>query len=73
VTSVGIYQSTYWHFGRKAATIMPPDTPSVLPLKSASVMVVSIVTGSLLLSPLKVNVDNALLSEDVRDVEHRSE
>jgi hypothetical protein len=61
-----MYQSTYWHFGRKAATIMPPDTPSALPLKSASVMVVSMVTGLLsLLCPLKVNVDNALLLEDI--------
>ena len=41
---------------------MPPDRPSFLPLKSASVMVVSMVTGSAyLLSPLKVNVDNALI------------
>ena len=29
---------TYWHLGRKAATIIAPDTPSSLLLKSASVM-----------------------------------
>ena len=36
---------TYWHLGRKAASMMAPETPSSLPLKSASTIDVSIVTG----------------------------
>ena len=50
---------TYWHLGRKAATIIAPETPSCLPLKSASIMTVFMVTAWL--SP-KVIVSNALMA-----------
>jgi hypothetical protein len=55
------YSDTYVHLGRKAATMIAPDTPRHFLLKSASTTEVSMVTGSLysLLSPLNVNVDMA--------------
>ena len=40
------YFCTYWHLGRKAATIIAPEARSSLPLKSASVMLVLRVTVS---------------------------
>jgi hypothetical protein len=50
-------------FGRNTESMMAPDGPRVFPLKSASVMAVPMVTGSLLLqSPLKVNFDIVLIS-----------
>ena len=52
------------HLGRKAESMMAPDTPREFRLKFAAVMVVSMVTGLLSLeSPLNVNCDMALLSE----------
>jgi hypothetical protein len=52
--------------GRKAESMMAPDTPRCFPLKSATAMAVSIVTGLLLPKwPLKVNFANALLSEKI--------
>jgi hypothetical protein len=41
------YSRTYVHLGRKAATMMAPDAPRPLALKSASAMEISIVTGLL--------------------------
>jgi hypothetical protein len=53
---------THLHFGRKLASITAPGAPRPLPLKSASVMRVSMVTGVLgLRSPLKVNFESAEL------------
>ena len=52
--------ATYWHLGRKAATIIAPEAPNSLPLKSASVMVAFMVTACL--SP-KVMVSSALMVE----------
>jgi hypothetical protein len=53
---------THLHFGRKLASITAPDVPSPLPLKSASVMRVFMVTGVLdPPSPLKVNFESAEL------------
>jgi hypothetical protein len=55
---------THLHFGRKLASITAPDVPTrPLPLKSASVMRVSMVTGVLdpRSSPLKVNFESAEL------------
>ena len=63
------WRGTYWHFGKKAATIIaPPEAPSSLPLKSASVMSVFIVTA--FLSP-KVIVSNALMAENISGVGQR--
>ena len=42
-----ILEHTYWHLGRKAASMMAPEACRSLPLKSASVMDVSMVTGLL--------------------------
>jgi hypothetical protein len=56
------------HLGRKAESMMAPDAPRPFPLKSATAMVVSMVTDMLSSSPLKTNFANALLSEDVRDI-----
>jgi hypothetical protein len=54
------YQDTYMHLGRKAESMMAPVTPRPFPLKSASTMEVSMVTGLLFLeSPLNVNCDMA--------------
>jgi hypothetical protein len=53
---------TYVHFWRHAESIIAPDAPSFFPLKSASVMEVSMVTAPLVrASLLKMKVDNALL------------
>jgi hypothetical protein len=53
------------HLGRKAATTIAPDWPRPFALKSASVMEISMVTGVLPRpSPLNVNFDMALLSEE---------
>jgi hypothetical protein len=53
------------HLGRNAVSMTGQDTPRPFPLKSATVMVVSIATDLLLSSPLKTNFANALLSEGV--------
>ena len=53
---------TYWHLGRKAASMMALEAPSFFLLKSASVMEVSMVTGGpsfLPTMPEKVNFSNA--------------
>jgi hypothetical protein len=42
------YSVTYMHLGRKAPTTIAPDKPRPFPLKSASTMEVSMVTGLLL-------------------------
>ena len=56
------YSCTYWHLGRKAASMMAPEASKTFPLKSALVMDVSMVTASLLLeSPLMVSLFNALM------------
>jgi hypothetical protein len=53
---------TYWHFGRKPASMVAPDIPRHLLLKSTLVMMVSMVTGLLDASlPLKVNFKSAKL------------
>jgi hypothetical protein len=53
---------TYWHFGRKPASMVAPDTPRHLLPKSASVMRVCMVTGLLDTSlPLKVIFKSAKL------------
>ena len=50
------------HLGRKAESIVAPDTPRPFPLKLASVIEASIVTGWLFASSLlKVNAVNATL------------
>jgi hypothetical protein len=55
---------THVHVGKKAVSIMAPDAQRAFPLKSASVMDVSIVTGlEALTSPLNVNVVNDLKSD----------
>ena len=60
------YSCTYWHLGRKAASMMAPEASKVFPLKSASVMELSMVTGLLYLSsPLKVNFTNALMADTI--------
>jgi hypothetical protein len=60
---------TYVHFGRNAESTMAPDRPRPFPLKYASVMEVSMVTGLLSLrSPLNVNCDMALLSKRIEDI-----
>jgi hypothetical protein len=59
------YRGTHVHFGRNAESITVPDTPRPFPLKSATVMVVSMVTDLLLSPPLNVKFVNALLSEDI--------
>jgi hypothetical protein len=52
------------HLGRKAESMMAPDAPRYFPLKSASTMEVSMVTGLLNPeSPLNVNCDMAPLSQ----------
>ena len=51
--------ATYWHLGRRAATIIAPEAPSCLPLKSASVIMVFMVTA--FVSP-KVMLSNAPLA-----------
>jgi hypothetical protein len=43
----GMFGVTHLHFGRKPASIIAPDIPRPLLLKSASVMRVSMVTGVL--------------------------
>jgi hypothetical protein len=48
------------HFGKNAESMMAPDIPRLLSLKSATGMVVSIVTD-LLSSPLKVKFVNVQL------------
>ena len=61
------YVRTYWHLGRKAASMMAPEAPSFFPVKSTLVMEVSMVTGgpsSVLrrvttTMPEKVNFSNA--------------
>jgi hypothetical protein len=59
---------TYVHFGRNAESMMAPDGPRPFPLKPASVMEVSMVTGLLSpRSPLNVNCDMALLSGGISD------
>ena len=52
------YSCTYLHLGRKAATIIEPEAPSILPLMSALVMELSIVTSCL--APPKVILDKDL-------------
>ena len=59
------YSCTYWHLGRKAASMMAPEAMRYFPLKLASVMEVSIVTGLLLpylSSPLIVSFVIALMA-----------
>ena len=52
---------TYWHLGRKQRRMAAPIGPSSFPLKSAVVMVNSMVTGLLEMeSPLNVSVDSSL-------------
>ena len=52
------------HLGRKAESMMAPDMPRPFPLKSNTVMVVSMVSDLLLSSsPLNMNFANALLPE----------
>jgi hypothetical protein len=54
--------TTYWHFGRKPASMIAPDMPRHLLLKPASVMRVCMVTGLLVsLLPLKVIFKSAKL------------
>ena len=58
----GGYLGTYVHLGRKAESIVAPDTPRPFPLKLASIIEASIVTGWLFVSsPLKANAVNATL------------
>jgi hypothetical protein len=60
---VCMFDVTHLHFGRKPASIIAPDIPRPLLLKSASVMRVSMVTAVLdPLSPLKVNFESAELN-----------
>ncbi len=47
------------HFGRNAESMIAPETPRPFPLKSASVMEVSMVT------PLKVNQNSARLLNNI--------
>jgi hypothetical protein len=44
---LGMKAATYLHLGMKAATMMAPETPILHPLKSASIIEVSMVTGFL--------------------------
>ena len=60
------YSCTYLHLGRKAATIIEPEAPSILPLMSALVMELSIVTSCL--APPKV-----ILDKDLRESERTKE
>ena len=63
------YSCTYWHLGRKAASMMAPEASKSFPLKSALVMDVSMVTASLSLeSPLMVSLFNALMAENISGV-----
>ena len=55
------YSCTYWHLGRKAASMMAPEAPKYLLLKSASVMEVSIVTVLVPAGPLMVSFVSALI------------
>ena len=56
------YSCAYWHLGRKAVSMMAPETPKPLSLKSALVMEASMVTGLLLdVSPLMVSFFIALM------------
>ena len=57
------YSDTYVHLGRKAAAMIAPDIQRSLPLNSASIMEVSMVTGLLIsLPPLNVSFVMAPIS-----------
>ena len=56
------YSDTYVHFGRKAATMIAPDSPRPFSRKSTSTIEVSMVTDQSLSSPLKMNSDSAPIS-----------
>ena len=46
------YSCTYWHLGRNAAIKMAPEVPRYFPLKSASIIEASMVTGGASFQPL---------------------